>query len=162
MTHSVAATSNAATALPETTAAPAARTTGASFAEFQAAAVKDAKAKSTTTASASGSSSGDAPKGERTQKVSGHDYVEIISGPRNGMFINNTGGKRDGEAFLIVKRAGREFHIYGSGSDRAVYEVGRKRDDSSGSATTGTSGTSPTTGTSGTGASTTAATTGAA
>ena len=161
MTHSVAATSNAAAALPTTTPARAARTTGASFAEFQAAAVKDTKAKSAT-GSASGSSSSDAPKGERTQKVAGHNYAEIISGPRNGMFINNTGGKRDGEAFLIVKRHGREFHVYGTGDDRKVYEVGRKRDDSSGSATTGTSGTSPTTGTSGTGASTTAATTGAA
>jgi hypothetical protein len=165
MTHSVAATSNAATALPDTTAARAARTTGASFASFQAAAVKNTKAKGATTAPASGSSSSDAPKGERTQKVSGHNYAEIISGPRNGMFINNTGGKRDGEAFLIVKRDGREFHIYGTGKDRAVYEVGRKRDDSSGSGTTGTTGTtgtSSTTGTSGTGASTTAATTGAA
>lgn len=158
MTHSVAATSNAAAAPARTPAARAARTTGASFAEFQAAAVQDMKAKSAT-GSASGSSSSDAPKGERTQKVAGHSYAEIISGPRNGMFINDTGGKRDGEAFLIVKRDGREFHIYGSGKDRAVYEVGRRRDDSSGS---GTTGTTPTTGTSGTGASTTAATTGTA
>jgi hypothetical protein len=61
------------------------------------------------------------------------------------MFINNTGGKRDGEAFLIVKRHGREFHIYGTGADRAVYEVGRKRADNAAPGSTGT----PTTGTSG-------------
>jgi hypothetical protein len=170
MTHSVAATSNAAVA-PETLTARAARTTGTSFAQAHAAAVKDSEAKdTTTTASGSSSSSSDAPKGERTQKVAGHNYMEIVSGPRNGMFINNTGGKRDGEAFLIVKRHGREFHVYGTGSDRAVYEVGRKRDDSSASSgatttpgttatgTTGTTDTGATTGT--TGATTTTSTTG--
>ena len=30
---------------------------------------------------------------------------------------------RAGEAFLIVKRAGRVFHVYGSGADRAVFEM---------------------------------------
>ena len=63
-----------------------------------------------------------------------------MSGPRNGMFINNTGNKRDGEAFLIVKRHGREFHIYGTGEDRSVYEVGRARDAGTDGGTT-TSGT---------------------
>jgi hypothetical protein len=169
MTHSVAATSNPALA-PATVTARAARTTGTSFAEAHAAAVKDSEAKDTTTtssdSSSASSSSSDAPKGERTQKVTGHKYVEIISGPRNGMFINNTGGKRDGEAFLIVKRHGREFHIYGTGKERAVYEVGRKRIDAA-SGTTGTTGTgttgagtAPAAGTTGKGVSTTAATTG--
>jgi hypothetical protein len=148
MTHSVAAPSNA-TAAPRSVTARAARTTGASFAQAHAAAV-DASAPDDTSTSASGSStsasgssspSTDAPKGERTQKMTGHDYVEIVSGPRNGMFINNTGGKRDGEAFLIVKRHGREFHIYGTGADRSVYEVGRKRDDAAASGSTGTTGT---------------------
>ena len=81
----------------------------------------------------------------------GHSYAEIVSGPRNGMFINNTGTKRDGQAFLIVRRHGREFHVYGSGEDRKVYEVGRKRETSgtpatpAASGTTGTSGASSTT-----------------
>ena len=170
MTHSVAATANALAPEPNT-AARAARTSGASFAEAHAAAVQDSEAKDTTTTAAASA----APTGERTQKVDGHNYVEVVSGPRNGMFINNTGGKRDGEAFLIVKRHGREFHIYGTGHDRAVYEVGRKRDDAA-SATTGTTGTTgtagagtapaagttgttPATGTTGTGVSTTAVTT---
>ena len=158
MTHSVAATSNAALAPGTTTGGRAARTTGASFAEAHAAAVKDTEGKdTTTTASGSSSSSSDAPKGERTQKVAGHGYVEIISGPRNGMFINNTGGKRDGEAFLIVRRHGREFHIYGTGADRAVYEVGRKRADAA-PGTTPATGTTPAAGTTGTGVSTTATT----
>jgi hypothetical protein len=166
MTHSVAATSNAALAPETSTVARAPRTTGTSFAVAHAAAVKDSAAKDTKTAvSGSSSSSSDAPKGERTQKVDGHKYVEIISGPRNGMFINNTGGNRDGEAFLIVKRHGREFHIYGTGEDRAVYEVGRKREDAAsgsngttGTGTTPTTVTTPATGTTGTGVSTPATT----
>jgi hypothetical protein len=161
MTHSVAATSNAAPAA-DTTRARAARTTaGTSFAEAHAAAVKDTSSKDKPAASSDSSSSASAvPKGERTQKVTGHNYVEIISGPRNGMFINNTGSKRDGEAFLIVKRHGREFHVYGSGKDRAVYEVGRKREDTAAPGTTGTPGTTDTSATPGTTGTTPAAGTG--
>ena len=156
MTHTVAATSNA-LAPTETQRASAARVTGTSFAQVQAAAVKESDAKDKTKATDDATTSASAPKGEKTQKVSGHGYVEIVSGPRNGMFINNTGSKRDGEAFLIVKRNGREFHVYGTGNDRSVYEVGRER------STTPATGTNATTGTSGTGASatTTSGTTGA-
>ena len=145
MTNAVAATSTAASTA-ETRRTQAARSNGASYAEFQAAAAKDSDK---TKSSDAKTSSGDAPKGERTQAVKGHSYKEIVSGPRNGMFINNTGNRRDGEAFLIVKRHGREFHIYGSGEDRSVYEVGRARDAGSDSGTT-TSGTTGTTGTTGT------------
>jgi hypothetical protein len=141
MTHPVAATSNAATPT-ETRRTSAARAASTSFAEVQAAAVK-AKDK-TTSADKKDASAGSAPKGERTQKVEGHNYVEIIAGPRNGMFINNTGSKRDGEAFLIVKRHGREFHVYGTGDDRKVYEVGRKRETTDAKDAPGTSGTSGT------------------
>jgi hypothetical protein len=170
MTHSVAATSNAAVA-PETVTARPARTTGTSFAAAHAAAVSASTGADGTTAasgpsspSASSSSASDAPKGERTQKVAGHGYVEIVSGPRNGMFINNTGGKRDGEAFLIVKRHGREFHIYGTGEDRAVYEVGRKRENTAAPSTPAASGTTPaaTSGTTAPPATSTAGTTGTA
>ena len=136
MTNAVAATSTAAPTA-ETQRTQANRSNGASYAQFQAAAAKDSDK---TKSSDSKTASGDAPKGERTQAVKGHSYKEIVSGPRNGMFINNTGNKRDGEAFLIVKRHGREFHIYGSGDDRTVYEVGRAR-DAAGSGTSGTTGT---------------------
>jgi hypothetical protein len=157
MTNSVAATSNALTPT-ETQRASAARATGTSFAQVQAAAVKDTEAKDKTTSTDnSKDSSSNAPKGERTQKVAGHGYVEIVAGPRNGMFINNTGSKRDGEAFLIVKRHGREFHVYGTGDDRKVYEVGRKRETTDAKHASGTSGTS---GTDTTAASGTAGTTG--
>jgi len=142
MTNSVAATSNVLTPT-ETRRASAARATGTSFAQVQAAAVKDTEAKDTKTSTdSSKDSSTSAPKGERTQKVPGHGYVEIVAGPRNGMFINNTGSKRDGEAFLIVKRHGREFHVYGTGDDRKVYEVGRKRETTDAKDTSGTSGAS--------------------
>jgi len=153
MTNAVAATSTAASTA-ETRRTPVARSKGASYAEVQAAAAKDSDK---TKSSDSKTSTGDAPKGERTQAVKGHSYKEIVSGPRNGMFINNTGNKRDGEAFLIVKRHGREFHIYGTGEDRSVYEVGRARDaatdggtTTSGTTTSGTTGTTGTTGTAGT------------
>ena len=160
MTHSVAATSNAATA-SESHRATTARAASTSFAEVQAAAVKKDDASKTKSADSKDSAASSVPKGERTQKVAGHNYVEIIAGPRNGMFINNTGEERDGKAFLIVKRHGREFHVYGSGEERKVFEVGRKRetDDSAKTGTADTSQTTETTGTSGTGASTSSGTT---
>jgi hypothetical protein len=141
MTDPVTAAQTA--AAPQIASARTARATGSSFAQAHAAAVQATKDKDKTS---------DAPKGERTQKVPGHNYVEIISGPRNGMFINNSGNARDGDAFVIVKREGREFHIYGTGEDRAVFEVGRERKTAgtpgTGTGTPGTTGPS-TTGTTG-------------
>jgi hypothetical protein len=147
MTH-IAATSTAVTPA-DTKRTQSSRQSGASFASFQAAAVRDAKAKDK--AKSTDATSTSAPKGERTEKVEGHHYMEIVSGPRNGMFINNSGNSRDGDAFVIVKRHGREFHIYGSGNDRNVYEVGRERAASGTSQGSGTSTTSGTTGTAGAG-----------
>lgn len=68
------------------------------------------------------------PKGEKTTPVDGHAYSDITAGPRNGMFINTSGNKRDGQAFVLVKRDGKEFHIYGSGKDRLVVCLKRKED----------------------------------
>ena len=149
MTH-IAATSNAVTPA-DTKRTQTSRQEGASFASFQAAAVRDAKDKDKDKAKSTDATSTSAPKGERTQKVEGHHYMEIVSGPRNGMFINNSGNARDGDAFVIVKLQGREFHIYGSGNDRNVYEVGRERAASGTSQGSGTSTTSGTTGTTGAG-----------
>jgi hypothetical protein len=156
MTHTVASIASAATTA-DTQRTKAARATGSSFAEAHAAAVKNTKDKDASTSADDKTAS--VPKGERTQKLEGHNYVEIVSGPRNGMFINNTGTERDGKAFLIVKRHGREFHVYGTGDDRKVYEVGRKRETSDAKDTSGASATS---GAAATGAGTTGAgTTGA-
>jgi hypothetical protein len=61
------------------------------------------------------------PKGETTRAVPDHPaYVEIMSGPRNGMFINVTNNERRGEAFVLVRREDRDLHIYGTGKDRRV------------------------------------------
>jgi hypothetical protein len=66
------------------------------------------------------------PKPEKIEDVPGHAYDEIVAGPRNGMFINDSGNARDGKAFVLVERDGRTFHIYGSGKDRQVFEVDRE------------------------------------
>jgi hypothetical protein len=57
--------------------------------------------------------------GERWAPVVGaHNYADIIGGPRNGLYVNTSGGIRDGMAFQIVKKGGKWFHVYGTGKDR--------------------------------------------
>src|SRR5918997_1834539 len=68
-----------------------------------------------------------APKGEITKKVEGHDYVEVVAGPRNGMFINASGNERDGQAFVRKRGAEYDLHIYGSGKDREIVKVPHKK-----------------------------------
>lgn len=70
-----------------------------------------------------------APKGETSAPVKGHAYADITAGPRNGMYLNTSGNARDGQAFVLVKRDGKEFHVYGSGKDRVVVCLKRKADD---------------------------------
>jgi hypothetical protein len=68
------------------------------------------------------------PKGETTAAVPGHtDYRDILSGPRNGMYVNTSGNERNGEAFVLVRRHGVEYHIYGTGKQRKVVRVGHHR-----------------------------------
>lgn len=59
-------------------------------------------------------------KGEEAVAVEGHAYSEITKGARAGMYINTSGNARHGEAFVLVHRDGKEYHIYGSGKDRLV------------------------------------------
>jgi hypothetical protein len=80
-----------------------------------------------------------APKGEKSTPVEGHAYADITTGPRNGMYINTSGNKRDGQAFVLVKRDGKEFHIYGSGKDRLVVCLKPKAEPKS-TAPSGTTG----------------------
>lgn len=61
-----------------------------------------------------------APRKERTTPVEGHQYADILSGPRNGMYVNTSGNKRHGQAFVLVERDGKRYHIYGEGKDRLV------------------------------------------
>jgi hypothetical protein len=94
-----------------------------------------ALADATTKATASSSSprnvstSTKVPKGEKSEHVSGHSYDEVTAGPRDGMFLNRSGNKRDGQAFAMVKRDGREFHVYGTGKNRVIVEVKHKKAD---------------------------------
>jgi hypothetical protein len=66
---------------------------------------------------------------ETTKPVPGQAYAEILTGPRAGLYVNTSGGPRDGEAFVLVKHDGREDHIYGTGDDRKVISVGGDKSD---------------------------------
>jgi hypothetical protein len=129
MSNHVAATSSAAATdhAQSSRAKQSKKSSGSSFAELHAAAVRTAKDEDTKTKS---SASTARPKGEKTEKVDGHSYAEIVAGPRNGMFLNMSVNERSGQAFVMVKREGRQFHVYGEGNDRAVFEVGRSRSTS--------------------------------
>jgi hypothetical protein len=81
-----------------------------------------AQATATTTAKAAASAR------EETRPVEGKPYVEIVSGPRNGMFINRSGNTRDGQAFVLVEKDGRDVHIYGSGKDRETVVMWHNED----------------------------------
>jgi hypothetical protein len=88
------------------------------------------------------------PKGETWAPVSGtSSYADILSGSRDGYFVNiSQGSKREGDAFHIVKKSGKEYHVYGSGDSKTWVEVGKKKaaDTKSTDATgsTGSSGSS--------------------
>jgi hypothetical protein len=65
------------------------------------------------------------PKGEEWAPVKGaNNYADILSGPRNGLYVNTSGGERDGMAFQIVRRGDHTYHVYGKGKHRQVVEVG--------------------------------------
>jgi hypothetical protein len=68
-------------------------------------------------------------KNEKIEPVDGHAYAEITSGAREGMFINTSGNKRHGDAFVLVNKGGVEYHIYGTGADREVVALKPRDDD---------------------------------
>lgn len=103
--------------------------TGASFAGALAQASTTKAASSKATENAAILDSTKVPKGEKTKPVEGHKYADITAGPRNGMFLNTSGNKRNGQAFVLVKRDGKEFHVYGTGKDRLVVCLKRAADD---------------------------------
>ncbi|HET8756536.1 MAG TPA: hypothetical protein VFM58_11020 [Solirubrobacteraceae bacterium] len=88
-------------------------------------------------------------KADETYKtLDGHAYVEITSGKREGMFINTSGNVRNGEAFVVVRKNGKEYHIYGTGKDRLVvgFHMPAGSAEESGGSTAPTSGTGSTDG----------------
>lgn len=85
----------------------------------------------------------DLKKGEKLSKVDGHEFGRIKGGTRDDMCVNLSGNERSGQAFDLIWRDGRQFHVYGGkGADHKVVEVGRKAatTDTSSTGTTDTSG----------------------
>jgi hypothetical protein len=128
------------------------KSTGTSFSS----ALKDATSTATDTK---------APSGETTHAVEGHKYSDILTGPRKGMFLNTGSNKRAGEAFVLVRKNGREYHIYGTGKHRVVIGMkttsDKSTDTSSSTTDTSSSNNSSATGTTDTGKITTDTSTGA-
>jgi hypothetical protein len=121
----------------------AARRPAAANASLFSTALAQASTKATSSSDTSSpqnvSTSTKVPKGEKSEPVKGHAYSEVTAGPRNGMFVNTSGNKRDGQAFALVKRDGREFHVYGTGKNRVIVEVKHKKaDDTQGTTNTPT------------------------
>jgi hypothetical protein len=113
--------------------------TASLFSTALASATTKATASPDTSSASNVSTSTKVPKGEKSEHVSGHSYDEVTAGPRDGMFINRSGNKRDGQAFALVKRDGREFHVYGTGKNRVIVEVKHKKaDDTQGTTNTPT------------------------
>jgi hypothetical protein len=77
-------------------------------------------------------------KGETMAAVKDHEYAEISGGKRSGMFINTSGNVRNGEAFVLARKNGKEYHIYGTGKDRLVvgFHMPSKATPDTGGATT--------------------------
>jgi hypothetical protein len=84
--------------------------------------------------------------GESMSPVNGHAYAEISGGKRDGLFVNTTGNKRRGQAFVLVHKHGREYHIYGTGKDRVVVALRKPAEKTGTPNTTSSSGTTTTTG----------------
>jgi hypothetical protein len=69
----------------------------------------------------------DLKKGEKLSKVEGHEFGRIKGGTRDDMCVNLSGNDRSGQAFDLIWRDGRQFHVYGGkGADHKVVEVGKK------------------------------------
>jgi hypothetical protein len=88
-------------------------------------------------------------KGETMTPVTGHAYAEISGGKRDGLYVNTSHNKRHGQAFVLVHKHGREYHIYGTGTDRVVVALRKptetaKHDTATTNTASGTGGTTPT------------------
>jgi hypothetical protein len=58
-----------------------------------------------------------------SEVVSIHSARSAATVQRRSTDLNRTGNARDGEAFRIVQRGGRTFHVYGSVEDDNVLEL---------------------------------------
>jgi hypothetical protein len=83
--------------------------------------------------------------GEAMSAVKGHAYGEISGGKRDGLYVNTSGNSRRGQAFVLVHKHGREYHIYGTGKDRVVVALRKPASTNTTSTTTTTGGLGQTT-----------------
>jgi hypothetical protein len=98
---------------------------GASFAQVLASATTGGTSSDAQTGTITGDLKTDLkpPNGETWGPVSGHtDYADILGGPRNGFYVSLT-GPRKGEAFVIVHKDGKTYHVYGSGKNKETVAV---------------------------------------
>jgi hypothetical protein len=58
------------------------------------------------------------------------------------MFVNTSGNVRNGQTFVLVRKNGKEYHIYGTGKDRLVvgFHMPASQNTDSTGGTTGTAG----------------------
>jgi hypothetical protein len=68
----------------------------------------------------------DLKSGEKLTKVDGHQFARIKGGTRDDQCINLSGNARSGQAFELVWRDGRQFHVYGGKGEHTVVEVAKK------------------------------------
>src|SRR4051812_4597794 len=86
----------------------------------------------------------DLKKGEKLTKVDGHEFARIKGGTRDDMCINLSGNERSGQAFDLIWRDGRQFHVYGGkGAHPPGGQGGRKAPPPAAGATRTPGGTSP-------------------
>jgi hypothetical protein len=99
-------------------------------------------------AAGSRTSAKEPPKGETWAPVEGHQsYADILSGSRNGYYVNiQQGSSREGDVFHIVKKDGKEYHVYGTGDDKTMVEVGAKKKPKAADTTAATGATQTTSG----------------
>jgi hypothetical protein len=116
-----------------------AKTSGAHFASLLASTTETSKA--------------DTPiklkTGEAMSSVKDHAYAEISGGKRDGLYVNTSGNSRRGQAFVLVHKHGREYHIYGTGKDRVVVALRKPAEKTDTTNTTSGSGSTSTTTTTG-------------
>lgn len=87
----------------------------------------------------------DLKSGEKLTKVDGHQFARIKGGTRDDQCVNLSGNARSGQAFELVWRDGRQFHVYGGkGADHTVVEVGKKAATTTDTTTAATGTTSTT------------------
>ena len=84
---------------------------------------------------------------EKTKQLDGRGYADILNGKRSGMYLNTSGNARDGQAFVLVKRDEREYHIYGTGKDRDIFSVKDPAGETASDDTSTKTSDTPTTGT---------------